>query len=189
MQSEKLKVEDLPHYTYDDYTKWDGQWEIIMGIPYAMTPAPTKKHQLISLKIAAQLDSLLQNCSSFCTTYQAIDWKITDDTVVQPDVLVVCGDNPDEKILEVPPVLIFEILSPSTGKKDRTLKYRLYQNAGVKYYCIVDPVSLSVDVFLLNGGLYDKKDDLEDGKIVFEIGKCSIPLDFQEIFKQLTSIL
>jgi hypothetical protein len=48
------------------------QWEIINGIPYAMTPAPSPKHQRISLKIASQLDELLSNCSD-CKTYQAID--------------------------------------------------------------------------------------------------------------------
>lgn len=40
-----LKIEDLPHYTYDDYAQWEGRWEIIEGVPYAMSPAPTIKHQ------------------------------------------------------------------------------------------------------------------------------------------------
>ena len=51
-----LKNEDLPHYTYDDYVQWEGRWEIINGIPYAMYPAPSKKHQRVSLKIARQLE-------------------------------------------------------------------------------------------------------------------------------------
>ena len=33
--------EQLPHYTYEDYLCWEGRWELINGIPYAMTPAPT----------------------------------------------------------------------------------------------------------------------------------------------------
>ena len=48
-----LRIEDLPHYTYDDYVQWEGRWELINGIPYAMTPAPSVKHQLISQNIGA----------------------------------------------------------------------------------------------------------------------------------------
>jgi hypothetical protein len=54
-----LQTEDLPNYTYDDYVQWEGNWEIINGIPYAMTPAPSKKHQQLSLEIAIQLKQLL----------------------------------------------------------------------------------------------------------------------------------
>jgi hypothetical protein len=45
-----LRIEDLPHYTYDDYVQWEGNWEIINGIPYAMSPAPSKKHQQLRYK-------------------------------------------------------------------------------------------------------------------------------------------
>jgi Uma2 family endonuclease len=177
-----LQLEDLPHYTYDDYAQWEGRWEIIRGIPYAMTPSPRKKHQFISLKIASQLDAVLANCNDNCTTYQAIDWQITEDTVVQPDVLVVCDDNTGEIKLEIPPVLVFEILSPSTSRKDRVLKYRLYQEAGVKYYCIVDPGTDSVEVFQLKMDIYHIKDAFEAEKMIFEIGKCRIEFDFSKIF-------
>jgi len=56
MRYSTLKIEDLPHYTYDDYVQWEGRWEIINGIPYAMVPAPGRKHQRLSVKIAAQLE-------------------------------------------------------------------------------------------------------------------------------------
>ncbi len=39
-----MKVEHLPHYTYEDYAKWQGDWELIEGIPYAMA-SPTRLHQ------------------------------------------------------------------------------------------------------------------------------------------------
>ncbi|HSV11108.1 MAG TPA: hypothetical protein VLI68_10085 [Hanamia sp.] len=34
-------VKLLPHYTYEDYCHWEGRWEVIDGIPYAMIPAPS----------------------------------------------------------------------------------------------------------------------------------------------------
>lgn len=181
-----LKMEDLPHYTYDDYVKWEGRWELISGIPYAMVPAPAKKHQRINLKVASQLDSLLEECEN-CVTYLPIDWQIDEFTVVQPDVLVVCGDNPEETRLSSTPVLVFEILSPSTDRKDRIVKYRLYENAGVKYYCIIDPEIKSVEVFEIRRGdekkKYEEKGEFREGEITFDLGNYIITFDFSNIFK------
>jgi len=176
-----LKKEDLPHYTYRDYVQWPGNWEIIHGIPYAMTPAPSKKHQLLSLEIASQLKQLLGLCKN-CRVYQAIDWQISEDTVLQPDVLVVCGDNPEEIKLSIPPVLVFEILSPSTAQKDKGLKYRLYQEAGVKYYCLVSMDTFSAEVFVLRDDEYEYLDDFPKGKMHFHLDPCHIHFDFKEIF-------
>ena len=39
-----LKLEDLAHYTYDDYKIWEDDWELIYGVAYAMSPAPMIKH-------------------------------------------------------------------------------------------------------------------------------------------------
>jgi Uma2 family endonuclease len=179
-----FQLEDLPHYTYDDYVQWEGRWEIIQGIPYAMTPSPARKHQYLNTKIVIQLGNLLENCEN-CRVYIPIDWQITEDTVVQPDVLVVCDENPEDTKLTVPPVIVFEILSPSTSRKDKVLKYRLYQNAGVKYYCIVDPVTSSAEVFTLGEKEkeYHRAGEFQEGGISFDIGKCSFTFDFGKIFK------
>jgi hypothetical protein len=50
MSAVALKLEDLPHYTYDDYLQWEGRWELIRGIPFAMVPAPVIRHQDLCLK-------------------------------------------------------------------------------------------------------------------------------------------
>lgn len=175
-----LKLEDLPHYTYEDYKHWKGKWEIIHGIPYAMAPSPSKKHQWISHRISYQLGRLLRNCSR-CHPYLPVDWQITEDTVVQPDNLVICDDDINEDKITVPPVLVFEILSPSTERKDKILKYRLYREAGVKYYCMIDPADKSVEVFTLNDkDDFEKMDD--NNKMTFDLGPCKIDFDFVELF-------
>lgn len=176
-----LKHEDLPHYTYDDMAQWEGRWEIINGIPYAMAPSPTFKHQDISQQINFQLHDLLKKCP-LCRPILPVDWQITEDTVVQPDNMVICGDNTDEKKLTLTPVLVFEILSPSTARKDRILKYKLYQAAGVKYFCIVEPDTLSADVFVLNRQEYTAQEPFKDGKMNFDLGPCNIAFDFGEVF-------
>ncbi len=181
-----LKIEDLPHYTYDDYIQWEGRWELIKGIPYAMVPMPTIEHQDISGKIYRYLSELLDNCP-YCKVLLPVDWEVVEDTIVQPDLLVVCGENIEDikgEKLSIPPLLIFEILSPATGRKDRIIKYQLYQNAGVKYYCIVDPDTSSAEMFTLRDDNYKKEEDFRDGKMIFDLGLCTIPFDFHKIFKK-----
>ena len=51
---------DLPHYVYEDYLRWEGRWELIEGIAYAMSPAPAVAHQKASQKIARLLDEALR---------------------------------------------------------------------------------------------------------------------------------
>lgn len=176
-----LRMEDLPHYTYDDYAQWEGRWELIHGLPYAMVPAPVLDHQRISKKIVRQLDDLLEECGK-CEVFLPIDWQITDDTVVQPDVLVVCGENIKGNRLQIPPVLVFEVLSPSTTRKDKIIKYQLYEQAGVKYYCIWDMKTNGVDVFVLQKEKYRKAEVFRDGKMLFDLGPCQIKFDFSKIF-------
>jgi Uma2 family endonuclease len=176
-----LQVEDLPHYTYDDYKQWEGKWELIRGIPYAMVPAPVLDHQRICKKIIRQLDDLLADCKR-CEVFLPVDWQITEDTIVQPDVLVVCGENIKGTKLEIPPVLVFEVLSPSTNRKDRIIKYQLYEQAGVKYYCIVDPETKSVDIFVLQKDKYRDTGSSKDGKIRFDLGPCQIRFDLSNVF-------
>jgi len=181
MGSVALRIEDLPHYTYDDYVKWEGRWELIHGIPYAMVPAPTVKHQRLSVKIAHQLETLLTNCGT-CRTLMPVDWQIDEYIVVQPDVLVVCGADIEGEKLLIPPVLVFEILSPSTVRKDRIIKYQLYEVAGVKYYCLVDPETSSAEVFELKDKNYRKIGTFENDNVEFDIGECTIAFDFSKVF-------
>jgi hypothetical protein len=87
-------VKILPHYTYDDYVNWEGKWELIDGIPYAMSPAPIPEHQITATNLSAEFRFQLKRCMH-CKVMQPIDYRIREDTVFQPDVLVAC--KPIEK--------------------------------------------------------------------------------------------
>ena len=50
-----IKLEYIPQYTYEEYKTWEGKWELIYGVPYAMSPAPILKHQKIGNKIAQSI--------------------------------------------------------------------------------------------------------------------------------------
>ena len=134
-----------PYYTYENYCQWEGRWELIEGMPYAMSPAPVPAHQSVSVLLNFEFVKALKNCRN-CKLFQPLDWKIKEDTIVQPDLLFVC-DKIEKRFLNSPPVLVVEILSPSTASKDRGEKMQLYQSQKVKYYLIVDPQFEKLEIY------------------------------------------
>lgn len=119
--------------------------------------APSSTHQAISMEISRQLANYLEG--KRCRVYPApFDVRLFEkdgdtpkdvDTVVEPDISVVCDKSKiDMRGCKGAPDLIVEILSPSSLRKDRLVKLRLYQRAGVREYWIVDPENKTVQVFL-----------------------------------------
>lgn len=174
-------LEDLPRYTYDDYVQWEGRWELIYGVPHAMTPSPSITHQTISQHIASQLERALENCQE-CHALLPVDWKIDEETTVQPDNLVVCGELDKTAYLSKTPTLIFEILSKSSAHKDRTTKFKLYEQEGVRHYVIVDPNESIAKVYRLQDGHYIKVLDANKDNVEFDLGKCNILFEFSKIW-------
>lgn len=163
----------LPHYTYDDYVKWEGRWEVIEGIPFAMSPSPSPRHQLVASEMSYFFSNELRKTGCSCRAYQPIDVKIKDDVIVQPDLLILCRPAP-ESFVDFPPSLIVEILSPSTRLRDQNTKFQLYGEFGVKYYLMVDPDSLEILLYQLDdSGMYQLK-NLDDPVSLQE--DCSISL-------------
>ncbi len=178
-----LRLEDLPTYTYEDYKRWDDNWELIYGVAYAMSPAPMIKHQNISSKIARFLEEAIENCQH-CQSLLPVDWKIAEDTIVQPDNSVICHTPKNEAYITKAPKIIFEILSKSTAKKDKELKFNLYEREGVSYYIIVNPIENVAKVYVLKDGKYIKVIDATDEIVTFKLDKCdeNIKFDFRRIW-------
>lgn len=81
----------LPHYTYEDYKLWKGRWEVIRGIAIAMAPMPNPRHQEIAGALHEVFRKVIrQNNCKICKVYQPIDYLINEDTIVNPDLLIVC---------------------------------------------------------------------------------------------------
>ena len=173
-------ISNLPHYTWDDYHSWKGNWELIDGIAYAMSPAPSIQHQLISNNIAFLLKQQLDSCKN-CQALLPVDWKIDEDTIVQPDNLVVCGEV-SGNFLSRAPILIVEILSKSTEKKDKTTKFKLYEKEGVKFYLIVDPETKVVKIYDLFEGRFIKRLDATVEAEEFNLGDCKLKIDIAGIW-------
>jgi Uma2 family endonuclease len=171
--------EIIPRYTYKDYTAWEGEWELIHGYPYAMSPSPRMRHQLTSANIVEKIrQALSKQPSCNCRVVYELDWIIDDSTVVRPDIMVICGSLEGD-FLRYPPTLIVEILSETTRFKDRHTKFDLYQEQGVKYYLLADTSKETIEVFELKDNRYRSNDSLT----VFDFhGKCQTELLFDEIF-------
>ncbi len=152
-----------------------------MEYPMQCLQHPMVKHQLISNKIARYLDEALENCK-VCQALLPVDWKINNETIVQPDNLVICHNPHFEAYIKKAPKVIFEILSKSTAKKDLNLKYDLYEQEGVNYYIIVDPNDTIAKVYTLKNGRYIKLCDAYQDSVKFELEECSFDFDFAKIW-------
>lgn len=151
------------YYTFADILAWDENEnaEIIDGEVYMMS-APLRFHQDISGRFYIRLGNYLEGKK--CRVYSAPfsvrlfekegDRPEDVDTIVEPDISVICDPNKLDKYgCRGAPDLVVEILSPSNQRHDRFVKFLLYQRAGVREYWIVDPEEKSVQVFLLKDGI------------------------------------
>jgi Uma2 family endonuclease len=174
----------LPHYTYEEYVQWEGKWELIEGFPIAMSPAPSPKHQWVSTNLAYLFKkALLESGCGHCKAYMPIDYKVAEDTVLQPDLLVVCGEI-NKKFLDKAPVLVVEILSASTALRDRHTKFGIYQQEGVKYYLLVNTELQTVEVFENRSEGFELLDIDASQSVTFQLeSDCSITFALDRIWE------
>ena len=128
----------LPHYTVADHAAWEGAWELVDGVAVAMTPSPFGRHAERLSRLAATLWNAIDAAGCPATVLAEIDWIVTNDTVVRPDLVVVRGPAPPRHV-EQPPAFVAEILSAATRTRDLTVKRELYEANGVRWYLIIDP--------------------------------------------------
>ena len=161
-----LALRDDRHHTYADYLGWpeDARYELIDGEAWLMAPAPALDHQDIAGEIYHQLRNQLdgQPCRPFIAP---VDVRLPRgdesddaiDTVVQPDVLVVCdAGRIDRRGIRGAPDWVAEVLSPATAAHDQIVKRRIYERAGVPEYWLVHPQDRTVTIYTLAAGQYGK---------------------------------
>jgi Uma2 family endonuclease len=173
----------LPSYTYKDYEKWEGDWELIQGIPYAMSPSPKRKHQAAGRRFMRIIEDALQAAKNACNceVYYDLDWLIDEHTTIRPDVMLVCGAfNGD--FLDFPPILTLEIFSDSSRLKDRNLKFRLYEESGVRYYLMADPDKETIEAFVLKNNRYE---EFQLPANLTLTDSCTIELDLTGIWENV----
>ncbi|MDA8564056.1 Uma2 family endonuclease, partial [Mariniblastus sp.] len=94
----------IPHYSVADYELWKGDWELWDGYAIAMSPAPRIDHQRVVVKLVRLIGDALDTSTScqHCEVLTEIDWQLSGDTVLRPDVLIACGPLPEKRIEQRP---------------------------------------------------------------------------------------
>jgi Uma2 family endonuclease len=174
-----LALKYPPRYTIKDYLRWEGDWELIEGIPYALA-SPSFKHQRIVGKIFRYLDEALEKECPNCVAGIDTDYIVSEDTVLRPDVFITC-EKVEDKLLK-PPKVIFEVISPSTREKDEKLKKELYEREGVLYLVLVYPDLKKARIYKLTERGYKKVFDAVRDKFTFELNGCKVELDFSKVW-------
>ncbi len=161
-----LPRRDLEHHTYGDYLTWpeEVRYELIDGYAYLMAPAPDLAHQDVAGEIYRQVANALEGkpCRAFVAPVDVRLPKVgeTDeavDTVVQPDVLVVCDETKlDRRGVRGAPDWVVEVISPSSASHDQIIKRRLYERHGVKEYWLVHPMDRVLTIYRRAGEEYGK---------------------------------
>ena len=123
------------------------RYEIIDGI-LIVNPAPVPRHQ----RATGRLYRIFQdNCPDDHEVFFApLDWQPDGRTSLQPDLLVVAKDRIGETNITENPAVVVEVISPSSSRYDRVLKFSRYAEAGIPQYWIVDPRRPSIEVYDLD---------------------------------------
>ncbi len=154
------------HYTYADYLEWpEGErYELIDGVTFAMPPAPTRTHQNIVGDLFVQVKLALRGkpCQVFVAPFdvrlpRAGEPDAQVDTVLQPDVLVVCdAAKVDERGVRGAPDWVAEVLSPASAARDQTVKLAAYERAGVPEVWLLHPTDRVLTIYRLEDGRYGR---------------------------------
>ena len=153
-------------YTYDDYLKFpdDEIVEIIDGRIFAMSPAPSRIHQKIIMKLSYEIEKYIQSNNGDCEVYPApFDVILVSENqdakdsknIVQPDISVICDkDKLTDKGCTGSPDMIVEVISPFNPSNDYVKKLNLYQQYKVREYWIVNPIERNILVYTLTDNGY-----------------------------------
>ena len=112
-----------PRYTVDDYRQWEGRWELWNGFAVSMTPSPFGRHAKALTDVAAAFKQAVDAAAAAAEAFRAvvlteIDWIVSRDTVVRPDLVVVCGGIPERHVDLREGVAWYVMIDPDDGTTD-----------------------------------------------------------------------
>jgi Uma2 family endonuclease len=152
-------LEEKQRYTYADYLEWEGaeRYEVLYGAAFMMA-SPSVAHQAVCMELSRQFSNYLQGkpCRVFAAPLDVRPFPEddhSDDTVVQPDLLVVCDKGKLARgSVNSAPDLVIEVVSPSNSEKELLLKFQIYLESGVREYWLVYPEEKRLLVHLFETG-------------------------------------
>ncbi len=139
-------------------------------------------HQAIAYEFSRQLGNSIEECER-CLALGEEDYKLADDTVLRPDVVLIC-DEPHDAYITKAPEIIVEVVSKSTAKNDETYKFTKYEEEQVLYYILAYPDELRAKIYKIVNGKYQKVGDFSKEVYTFDETLCKVSIDFDRVFKR-----
>lgn len=168
-------------YSYEDYKLWKGDWELIDGLPLAISPSPMRDHQRVGAEFLSFLADEVRECED-CEVVYGLDYIINSENVLRPDIALICGEEAD--YITKAPKIVVEIVSDSTAKRDEKVKFEIYEKEKVLYYILVYPKLLNAKIYKIENNIYQKQGDFTKEKYLFDALACKVEVDFKEVFKK-----
>ena len=177
--------------TYDDFVLFpdDGlRHELIDGEHY-VTTAPILKHQKVLSNLHALIAPWLRNQPIGEVYFAPVDVVFSEFDVVEPDLLYVSNERAAEVLkkanVQGAPELVVEVGSPTTRRRDETVKRALYERAGVSEYWVVDPELDVVRVYRRDGERFSRPVELsaEAGDVLTTPLLPGLDLELTDIFR------
>jgi len=145
------------------------------------------RHHRISLNLIKLLDDYLEEseCEAFMTDMK---FKVDETTFYYPDVFVTCEENPESAFYRQNPVLIIEVLSPSTRQTDKREKLRVYpQIPTVQEYVIVeqDEIKIKIHRRQPDGRWITYFYDQSDRDEIIEFQSVGLEITLVEIYRRV----
>jgi Uma2 family endonuclease len=167
----------------DEYLEGEGhsqtKHEYVRGRVYAMV-GTSRAHNTLALRLASRLLSRLDGtgCQVFIS-----DMKVRiGDIFYYPDVVATCSKTDDNPHFSTEPVLIVEVLSPTTQASDRLDKRLAYQTlSSLKEYVLVSQEQPSVEVYRRRGEAWDLEIYAADESIRFE--SVDFAMSIEELYR------
>ncbi len=175
--------------TYEIYAAMpdDGQrYEIVDGAMEMMTPGASMVHQTISRELSFKL---LQSCNEDYSIYYApFDVILSETNVLQPDIMMIHFSRMHivtSRGVEGPPDLVVEIISPSSRRRDKIVKMKVYSKHNVPEYWIVDSDLRILEQYRLSGETYELHNLFEGNQIVSSDKLPCVSFAIRDLFKGL----
>ncbi|WP_419801278.1 Uma2 family endonuclease [Mucilaginibacter sp.] len=184
-----LTTETKNKYTEKDYMLLEeGAPFQLINYDLIMSPSPTSKHQLISMKLTGFILDFLRNTNNKGLFLSApMDVKLDDGNIFQPDLIYVTAERKEKLLkdrIEGAPDLIIEILSPANGYYDLRQKKDMYEKYGVAEYIIIDPLQLSVEIYVLKEALYVLDQKVKQPETFHSTVLNGFSVELKELFAQ-----
>ena len=183
-----LPGRELGPYRDSDYQALpeEPRCELIYG-ELIVAPAPSLWHQLVVQRLVRLLEDHAQSHGGLAVL-APVDVRLFDHSVVQPDVVYLSRERLAiaRRRFEGAPDLAVEVVSPGSARRDRVWKLKLYAEAGVREYWIVDPEAKAIEFLVLREGRFEVR--LPEGRSYNSPAIAGLEVDLRSFWDELERI-